>query len=565
MQPSTLAKRVTIVLLLAVIAFYFYGMGHLPLVGPDEPRYAQVAREMLMRGDLVTPTLGGHTWFEKPALLYWMMMASFKIFGVSEWSARLGPAISGLLTVGAIWCVGRRIEQTAVGVQVPRFGLWSALAAATSLGIIVFSRGASFDIVITMTISWALALFILQEFAQTSRARTILLAGFYGFIGVALIAKGLVGIVIPFGVLTLYYVLRRELPSRTIWASLIWGTPVAMIVASVWYGPVIARHGWLFIDQFFIQHHFARYISNKYHHQQPVYFYLLILIPMTLPWTAFLFDSLAGIKGWQWRDMQSLSKVRVFALAWLLFPILFFSFSGSKLPGYILPSLPAAALLVGERLSRLQTLSQKKNWPLRITGIICLLLGTGGIVYAARSGNLTIRCAALMALPWFIAGTLAILTRLRTAAATVVACATLASIVILLNCGGGQLAQRESVRDLLNLADAHGYAQAPVFARPGGDRTAEFYASGRVVYGADGELLSLDNVSQILAEAQKHSGPILVLAPLESLQEIVSMQKTVVDKFGNGTFVRVEVLGNNARLALVAVEVANLNFSGPAR
>jgi hypothetical protein len=283
---------------------------------------------------------------------------------------------------------------------------------------------------------------------------------------------------------------------------------------------------------------------------------------MTLPWTAFLFDSLAGIKGWQWRDTQPLSKVRVFALAWLLFPILFFSFSGSKLPGYILPSLPAAALLVGERLSRLQTLSQQKNWPLRITGIICLILGTGGIVYAARSGNLTIRCAVLIALPWFIAGILAVLTSLRTAAAAVVACATLASIVILLNCGGGQLAQRESVRDLLKLADAQGYAQAPVFARPGGDRTVEFYASGRVVYGVDGELLSLDNVSQILAEAQRHAGPILVLAPLESLPEIVNMQKTVVDKYGNGALVRVEVLGNNARLALVAVEVVKPELLG---
>ena len=68
-------------------------------VGPDEPRYAQVAREMYLRGDLVTPTLGGHTWFEKPALLYWMMMASYRLFGVSEWAARFGPALAGLLTV----------------------------------------------------------------------------------------------------------------------------------------------------------------------------------------------------------------------------------------------------------------------------------------------------------------------------------------------------------------------------------------------------------------------------------------------------------------------------------
>src|SRR3954470_2195865 len=92
------ARAWPLLLFAAVIVFYLYGLGHLPLVGPDEPRYAQVAREMFERGDMVTPTLGGHTWFEKPALLYWMMMAGYKLFGVSEWAARLGPALSGLLT-----------------------------------------------------------------------------------------------------------------------------------------------------------------------------------------------------------------------------------------------------------------------------------------------------------------------------------------------------------------------------------------------------------------------------------------------------------------------------------
>ena len=110
MQPSALAKRLYILLFIVVIVFYFYGLGSLPLLGPDEPRYAQVAREMFLRGDPITPTLGGHTWFEKPALLYWMITASFGIFGVSEWSARLGPAVCGLLTIAAVWYVARAVE-----------------------------------------------------------------------------------------------------------------------------------------------------------------------------------------------------------------------------------------------------------------------------------------------------------------------------------------------------------------------------------------------------------------------------------------------------------------------
>src|SRR5215510_11285635 len=93
-----LAKRVWTLLFLAIAALYLYGLGVLPLVGPDEPRYAEVAREMLARRDLITPTLGGLPWFEKPPLLYWMMMASYRVFGANEFAARLGPAICGLLT-----------------------------------------------------------------------------------------------------------------------------------------------------------------------------------------------------------------------------------------------------------------------------------------------------------------------------------------------------------------------------------------------------------------------------------------------------------------------------------
>src|SRR3990172_927142 len=92
----------------AITGFYLYGLGGFPLVGPDEPRYAEVAREMLQRHDPITPTLGGFVWFEKPALLYWMMMVSFRIFGVSEWAARVGPALCGLLTIAAVYWLAKQ-------------------------------------------------------------------------------------------------------------------------------------------------------------------------------------------------------------------------------------------------------------------------------------------------------------------------------------------------------------------------------------------------------------------------------------------------------------------------
>ncbi|MDT4955855.1 MAG: hypothetical protein QOJ02_3993, partial [Acidobacteriota bacterium] len=265
MQRSTLAKRAALLFFLAAAAFYFYGLGHLPFIGPDEPRYAQVAREMYLRGDMVTPTLGGHTWFEKPALLYWMMIGSYRLFGVTEWAARLGPAISGLLAVFLIYWMGKRVERASgdEGKAEEGLGLWSGVALASSVGLIIFSRGASFDIVVTMTVTLALVCYFISEIDE--KRRRWLLAGFYAAVGASLLAKGLVGIVVPFGVIGLYYVVRRKWPDKTAFGSLLWGVPLAVAVAAIWYAPVIARHGWTFVDEFFIQHHFARFISNKYH------------------------------------------------------------------------------------------------------------------------------------------------------------------------------------------------------------------------------------------------------------------------------------------------------------
>jgi 4-amino-4-deoxy-L-arabinose transferase-like glycosyltransferase len=551
LQPSTLAKRVNLLIFLAVVAFYLYGLGHLPLVGPDEPRYAQVAREMLLRHDLVTPTLGGHTWFEKPSLLYWLMIAAYKTFGVTEAAARLGPAISGLLTIVAVWCVGQQVERQTNDGKLAGLGFSSALVLATSLGTIAFSRGASFDIVITMTATWALAFFLLQEFAITTRSRTLLLAGFYLAVGFSLLAKGLVGIVIPFGVTSFYYLLRREWPARQVWLSLFWGTPLALAVAATWYGPVISRHGWQFIDEFFIQHHFARYISNKFHHPQPVYFYPLIIVPLTLPWSAFLVDSLLRLRSWQWRGADSLSKVRLFSLAWFLMPILFFSFSGSKLPGYIVPILPAAALLIGERVTRF-SVAGGPQWAWRVTGVILITLSVVGVVYAIRSTLVTVQCGALVALPLVIAGVALLLSRWPRFDVVISGAGVLASLVVVLNCAAPAVAQRDSMRDLLRAADARGYSKAPVFARRGNDRTAEFYASGRVIYASDGEVVEVDEPAQLLKVARQ-LGPVLAFVPAEDLTRFEAVATGDQDPFASRSAGSVEIIGTNGQLALVGV------------
>jgi 4-amino-4-deoxy-L-arabinose transferase-like glycosyltransferase len=547
LQPSTLAKRGTLFLFLVVIGFYFYGLGHFPLLGPDEPRYAQVAREMFLRRDFVTPTLGGHVWFEKPALLYWMMMASYKLFGVSEWAARFPAALSGVLTVTAVFFIGRKAEQTYSAGRLAAYSFWSALATATSLGIIVFSRAASFDIILTMTITWALAFFIIYEFEENSSVRRRCLVGFYAFIGLALLAKGLVGLVIPVGVVGLYYLFRRRLPDRDALMSLFWGIPLALAVAAIWYAPVIWKHGWLFVDQFFVQQHFARYVTNKYRHPGPLYYYLIVIPLLALPWSVFLIEGIVSIRTWRWRLddplIDPINKLRLFVLAWLAVPLVFFSFSGSKLPGYILPVLPAVALMVGERLSRDKSDAGNSNWAIRATAAMFVVSASLTVAYASRTGNLPLRLALMIAVPLCVAGGFALLsTRWRPASILLIAGATLVVVLSVLIYAAPAFAELESTKHLIQLADARGYSKAAIYGLERGDRTPEFYAAGRLVYGADGEPILYEGPSQVIDESYTRGETFLVFVPLQELDQLTGSKS-----------VQTDLLGTNGRVALVAV------------
>lgn len=539
MQPSALAKRLFILLFLIIVAFYFYGLGQMPLVGPDEPRYAQVAREMFVRGDLVTPTLGGRTWFEKPALLYWLMLAGYKLFGINEFAARLGPAVCGLLTIFGVWILTRHFERTH-GSELAGLKWWSTLAAATSFGIIVFSRGASFDIVVTMTVTWALALFFLYEQASNAKSRRWLLIGFYAAVGLSLLAKGLVGVVIPIGVIGLYHLIARKRPSRELLLSLIWGGPISLLVAAIWYGPVISRHGWTFIDDFFVQHHFARYLSDKYKHPQRIYFYIPMILMLTVPWTGFLVDAFSRLRFRKDSVANPVSALNIFAASWILFPLVFFSFSGSKLPGYLLPAIPAAAILIGERMTRL-TSGAGSRWPVIVTGVIAVALAVGGLYYTFNSGVLPARIAVLISLPILVAGLFAIIfSRFVTGAILAVAFGSVLMLGLVVRFVAVGVAQRQSAKELIAIADSRGFAGMPIFIRRD-DRTPEFYASGRVVYGGDGEPARLEELPDMIAETKRRGERILVLVPVEYLNQYGSTQ--------------VEVIADNGTHALLATRL----------
>jgi 4-amino-4-deoxy-L-arabinose transferase-like glycosyltransferase len=538
LQFSTLAKPLTLALFLAIIVFYVYGLGHLPFVGPDEARYAQVAREMFERGDLVTPTLGGHLWFEKPALLYWLMIGSYTVFGVSEWSARLGPAICGLLSILAMFWLGNRVSNA-----VNRMGLSSGLMLASSLGFIVFSRAASFDIVVTMTLTWALAFFIASENSNNDKQQRRLLTGFYVFIGASLLAKGLIGLVIPLGIVAAYFVLRRKWPAKSVWASLLWGLPLSALVAATWYGPMLAKHGGHFVDEFIVQHHFARYLSNTYHHPAPAYFYLVILILLSLPWTPFAIDALLQVRKWLWKSDEPITRIRTFALMWIVVPLVFFSFSNSKLPGYILPVLPALALLGGERLAIWVDDETRARWAMRATGLVCLALAVSAFVYSARTGAISTQVSLLITAPIALAGTLTLLPSIsRVIPLVSIAIAVAALALGALHVAAPGYAAQDTAKFLLQQADERGYDRTVIYGLQRDDRTPEFYAAGRVTYAEDGEPVMYVGLEQIDKEITRRGGPILVFMPPQGAELFASQPN-----------VRTDVIASNGRYSLIAV------------
>jgi 4-amino-4-deoxy-L-arabinose transferase-like glycosyltransferase len=539
-----LAKRGWLLLLLATAVVYFYGLGRAPFVGADEPRYAQVAREMYVRGDAVTPTLGGHTWFEKPALVYWTAMAGYKLFGVSEWSARLGVACAGWLTVFFVGWTAKRVEESE-GERARWLQLSAGAVAATSAGLIVFSRGMNFDVFITMTVACALAFFFAAEVEPATRRKRWLLAGFYAGMGAALLAKGLLGVVLPVGVVGVYGLLRRRWPDG--WKSAWWGLFITAGVAALWYAPVVAQHGWTFVDEFFVKHHFARYLSNKYHHPQPFWFYLAIIPALMLPWSAFLASAIYGARRWSWRGGDDgLSKLRLFALAWVLFPLLFFSVSGSKLPGYILPALPGAALLAGERLASFLR-GEVGLRTLRATALLILALAVAGILYALKANDVSRLCVAFVVAPPVAVSAYALLMRRRREwSVLLIVGVSFLTTLLVAGCALEKASARESVRELLRAAEGRGYGASPLLNLHTVERTGEFYAAGRLIYDErTGEPFKFEGAGEVLDVLRaRGGGTVLVLVPLEYSAQLFNFQP-----------LETELIGDNGQVALIAARL----------
>ncbi len=368
--------RTDVLLLAGFCAFLFlYGLGQFGLIGADEPRYAQVAREMIERHDWVTPVLGGQPWLEKPPLYYWQAMLAYKMFGVSDWAARLPSAFDATFLVLAIYFFLRRFG--------PGSELDGALITASSAGIVGYARAASMDMALAATFTFAM----LGWWAWRENGKKLYLAIFYCSIALGTLAKGPIAPFLAALVIILYASAVREfrLLLKTLWPP---GLLLSCAVALPWYFAVQMRNP-VFLHEFIIEHNLGRFSHNLYHHTEPFWYYLPVMALGLVPWTMFVIAAIVPpVRVW-WTRRKLLSagqpdlecQFSVFACLWLIVPVVFFSFSQSKLPGYILPAIPAGGLLLVDYLR--QHLARSEAQPVaNILIVLHALLAAAPIVPA---------------------------------------------------------------------------------------------------------------------------------------------------------------------------------------
>lgn len=315
------------ILLAASFLLYALGSGQVPLMGPDEPRYSQVGREMFDHGDYITPTLGGSPWFEKPVLLYWMQSAGYALFGVSEWAARLPSILAAIFTIWILTWTVRRFTRDNVAFL-------SGVVLSTSLFFIAFGHAATFDMLLTACVAASLCCFLMHEVEPHRKW----LWWAYAAVGAGVLAKGFVAPIVV-GLAMLTYLLASGRIHRLREYRVLPGALLAAAVAGIWLVPVTLIHGFRFWDDFFLQHHLMRYTTSKYHRSGGILFYVSVFLVGSFPWTPALF-----LKSESFPTAHSLRRM---AWCWFLSTFVFFSLSQSKLPGYILPLMPAFAILAG--------------------------------------------------------------------------------------------------------------------------------------------------------------------------------------------------------------------------
>ena len=471
---------------IALVAFaWFSALDLRRLQHPDEGRYAEIAREMAVSGDWITPRLNGIKYFEKPPLQYWVTAAAYRAFETDQWTARLAPAVAGFVL---IFVVGF----TAAALAGPTAGAYSALALAGCVWHIGMSHFVTLDGLLSFLLACALCSFLLANRSglPPSRVRLWMLAA-WAEIALATLTKGLVALVIPGATLVLYSLFTRDLgPWRRL--HLLPGLALGLAIAAPWFVLVsIANPG--FAQFFFVHEHFERFLTTEHRRVGAWWYFIPIFAVGVMPWLS--------IAPWTWRAAWRAPRDdhgfrwQAFCLAWAGFVFVFFSMSGSKLPSYILPMFPALMLLLGPALAAMP--SRRIAWllsPLALGAVLLFVgvaVGLEGLI--PRFANARTPAALFEAyVPWARLGTLVIAIaavagwwllrrdgeRWKTTGLAVVAVGTLLGFQVLF-IGHDVFRTTQSGYDILREAkNAQGApldASLPFFQVHGYDQTVPFY------------------------------------------------------------------------------------------
>ena len=375
-KPSSVSKRTLFVLLALFTALWFGTLEYRKLIKPDEGRYAEIPREMVASGDWLTPRLNDIKYFEKPALQYWATAVAYTVFGEHHWTARLWPALTGFLGVLVTFLVGLRLygQQTA---------LYSAAVLASSVLWVMIGHVNTLDMGVSFFLALAVFGFVLAQRDQATEKENrnqMLLA--WGSLALAVLSKGLIGLVLPLGTLILYTLWQRDF---VLWKRLhiVKGLLLLLAITAPWF-IAVSKANPEFFHFFFIHEHFERFLTKAHGRYQPMWYFIPVLAVGLIPWISVFVASIAyPLRGKSQAENRLGSDKPTFRsdrflLTWIVVVFGFFSVSNSKLVSYILPIFPAAAVLIGHALSEMP--NRTLRWhaalllPLVVAWVVCTRL-----------------------------------------------------------------------------------------------------------------------------------------------------------------------------------------------
>lgn len=348
-------------LLIGWLAF-FWNLGSIGLVDETEPLFAEAARQMLVTGDWITPFFNDETRFDKPALIYWLMAIAYSVVGVNEWAVRLPSALSAMAMVGlgfyTLLRFGIPPKASRLGshlVLPPAKGYWLIAGLGAALMVlnpetIAWARTGVSDMLLTGCMCSALLSFFLA-YAQPSRParQTRWYLAFYVLAALAVLTKGPIGILLPMIIIGSFLLylgnwrqVLREMP-------LVLGGLLFLAITLPWYGLVIQANGLIYIKSFFGYHNLERFAGVVNSHSGPWYSYFLIVLAGFAPWSIYLLIGISRVQVWKWsywRSTERSTQLGLFALFWFISIFGFFTMAVTKRPSYVLPLMPAAAILV---------------------------------------------------------------------------------------------------------------------------------------------------------------------------------------------------------------------------